>query len=313
MSSSFFPDQYTVFHSYRVDRQDYVMADDVNVLYDAVSKVEGFLGTRDGYRVPVPEFSGAPVPPTSDMPSLGTGQSMTVGHMLSYLRWAIRNASPVGSIVAFAGAASHVPDGWLICNGDPIDQKWQALRSLIGANTPNLVDRFIKGVQDRPATNTNLLGPGHVDLPYHYHALGGDHSNVLVTVESASSAHTHTISVRADSGHHAHRVGVIQRTPGQTMTATTGGTNPQSWFFYNPYGVKEPPLVANVGWNWKIPGDVHTDQVGSGHTHPLDQSNSGSHSHTTTNSLSGSTDAKGTPTPTCSPAWYALIYIIKAW
>ena len=50
---------------------------------------------------------------------------------------------PTGTIVAFAG--SVIPSGWLECNGAAISTSYSALRSLVGTNTPDLRDRFIRG------------------------------------------------------------------------------------------------------------------------------------------------------------------------
>jgi len=55
------------------------------------------------------------------------------------------NIIPVGMIAPFFGTI--VPDGWLICNGDTInsDPKYNALKSLIGNNVPDLRDMFLRG------------------------------------------------------------------------------------------------------------------------------------------------------------------------
>jgi len=58
---------------------------------------------------------------------------------------AVALATPTGSIMAYAGATA--PDGWLMCDGSaiPVNSDTQALRNLVGPNTPNLKDRFLRG------------------------------------------------------------------------------------------------------------------------------------------------------------------------
>lgn len=50
---------------------------------------------------------------------------------------------PTGTVVAFAG--STIPSGWLECNGSTISTSYPELRALVGTNTPDLRDRFIRG------------------------------------------------------------------------------------------------------------------------------------------------------------------------
>jgi microcystin-dependent protein len=59
---------------------------------------------------------------------------------------------PTGTIVAYYGTAA--PEGWLLCNGDPIpadDQRYDILKILIGAKTPDLRGRFLRGIDPTAA------------------------------------------------------------------------------------------------------------------------------------------------------------------
>ncbi len=54
--------------------------------------------------------------------------------------------TPVGSVMAYAGASA--PAGWLLCDGKDIpgDSKYDDLKSIVGNKTPNLTGRFVMGV-----------------------------------------------------------------------------------------------------------------------------------------------------------------------
>ncbi len=54
---------------------------------------------------------------------------------------------PPGMIMPFAGAMEDRPDGWLSCDGVIIPQgeEYEALRDLIGENTPDLRGMFLRG------------------------------------------------------------------------------------------------------------------------------------------------------------------------
>ncbi|MCP4133545.1 MAG: hypothetical protein GY754_21430 [bacterium] len=66
-------------------------------------------------------------------------------------------AAPAGTIAPFAGPEGNLPDGWLLCHGDPVDRDlypalFQAIGTSWGApngsqfNLPNLQGRFLRGL-----------------------------------------------------------------------------------------------------------------------------------------------------------------------
>lgn len=69
-------------------------------------------------------------------------------------------AQPVGSIVAFAGPQSKIPDGWLVCDGKTYDRtdKYSSLFNAIGTTwggdgvnrfaVPDLRGLFLRGVNE---------------------------------------------------------------------------------------------------------------------------------------------------------------------
>jgi hypothetical protein len=99
------------------------------------------------------------------------------------------NSLPIGSITAFAGATVPTGSHWLICDGrnfqNTASGAYTALKALLGSwNTPNLLDKFLRG----SATPRETSGSGTVTLttdhlPSHNHSfdsttgLGGTHNH----------------------------------------------------------------------------------------------------------------------------------------
>lgn len=107
---------------------------------------------------------------------------------------------PVGTILPFAGAASSVPSGWLLCDGASYDlNQYPALVGVIGTsyggganrfNVPNLQGRTPVGLD---GTQTEFSSLGNA---------GGSKTHTLSVAELPSHNHTGT----ADSnGAHTHR------------------------------------------------------------------------------------------------------------
>jgi len=62
---------------------------------------------------------------------------------------------PAGTIAAHLAVTD--PDGWLICNGKPIDKKHSELIRIVGVNTPDLRGYFLRGYD--PEGNVDPNGP----------------------------------------------------------------------------------------------------------------------------------------------------------
>lgn len=122
-----------------------------------------------------------------------------------------RRITPVGSVTMFAGPATNVPSGWLICRGQAVSRTTYAkLFAAIGTtygngngsttfNLPDLRGRTPIGVGDGTAlnhTNHELGDRGgreNAIIPYHKHSIAAQ------TIES-SGGHTHELKVRSNAG-----------------------------------------------------------------------------------------------------------------
>ncbi|MFV5690715.1 tail fiber protein [Flavobacterium sp. LT1R49] len=68
---------------------------------------------------------------------------------------AASNGVPTGSIMPFIGTS--VPEGWALCNGDPLPSTATALIGMIGSKAPNLRGRFLRGAGDDAQPNTDTV------------------------------------------------------------------------------------------------------------------------------------------------------------
>ncbi|MFG0252974.1 MAG: phage tail protein [Phycisphaerales bacterium JB038] len=62
---------------------------------------------------------------------------------------------PTGAIVAFWGTKE--PEGWLMCDGEPIDQEYKDLRDLVGNQTPDLRGYFLRGYDSTGAIDADRI------------------------------------------------------------------------------------------------------------------------------------------------------------
>ncbi len=112
------------------------------------------------------------------------------------------NLVPVGAVIAYAGTTA--PTNWLLCDGTGFDSLvYPLLATVLGTpTTPNLVDRFVKGVATRPATKTG--GSRTItaaNMPSHNHS---------VTVDTAWAQHAHFGSTYTN-GDHTHTINLATR------------------------------------------------------------------------------------------------------
>ncbi|MBQ9432239.1 MAG: tail fiber protein [Kiritimatiellae bacterium] len=109
---------------------------------------------------------------------------------------------PKGGIIMWSGAASNIPDGWALCNGQKVN----------GVTTPDLRDRFIAGAG-------NLYAVGEkggqmsvtltvAQMPRHSHEYVGD--DMLAGIEPGCSTTLRETTTKYDAdstignGRHSH-------------------------------------------------------------------------------------------------------------
>ena len=120
------------------------------------------------------------------------------GHCIR-AKWVNDIQELTGTVKMFAGLASAIQEGYLLCNGAAISRTTYAAlftklstRYGIGDNSttfnlPNLVSKFVRGVADNPGTGAGADTHSHtlaeVNLPAHTHAAGtltgGAHTHAL--------------------------------------------------------------------------------------------------------------------------------------
>ncbi len=84
---------------------------------------------------------------------------------------------PVGSIIAYGG--STAPEGWLLCDGKPIDSRYTDLRNAINSSmAPDLRSRFIVGA-----------GQGTGQESYSLNGIGGESKHTLSIEEMPKHRH----------------------------------------------------------------------------------------------------------------------------
>ena len=180
---------------------------------------------------------------------------------------------PVGGIIMWTG--SMPPDGWAICDGTPAPNNME---------TPNLVDRFVKGSGTEPvgqtggATVTSWTSLTEDQMPRHNHTQSGTFTS------NTAGDHSHTTNT---TGNHNHGITAYVN---QTGRHGAGGATG------NRYYPNDPPYpAANTEGN---------------HSHTTNDA--GSHSHTTT--ISGSTTNQGkgeAHNHEAEPPFYVLAFIMR--
>lgn len=179
---------------------------------------------------------------------------------------------PVGTVVAFAGPASQVPDGWLLCDGSEVDETtFAALFAVIGDShgggdgvstfhLPDYRGSFLRGVDhdmggpardpDRDARMSPQIG-----------ALGGagNFGNSVGSVQEFSTALPNMPWTTDDPGNHNHNNGAFDRLLRVTGTLTAPGADDTAL---------EPDLINSAPIS---PAGAHTHSIGGGdsETRPL--------------------------------------------
>lgn len=200
------------------------------------------------------------------------------------------DGAPAGTVAAFAGPV--VPDGWLLCDGKPVNRTaYSALFSAIGTahgsgdgattfNLPDFQGRFLRMVDGKAGRDPDAETR---KAP----SAGGNAGNLVGSVEdSAFASHTHA-GTTASAGNHAH-----------SGTTDTQGSHAHGGDYFT---------YVYAGGSWGLGGGTsvaHAPMPSAGdHSHNLSTSAAGDHSHDITINTCGGSETR--------PANAYVNYIIK--
>lgn len=149
---------------------------------------------------------------------------------------------PPGVIVMWSG--KNVPDGWALCDGSN--------------NTPNLIDKFVKGgkLLESPYTSEK----------------GGNKTFMLTINQMPSHSHTATCNTE-DSGSHSHSQSAVQ----DEVTSSYSGDHSHE-YSNRIYLVRADDHSSGLRPGWQRDTTSTTSQNGA-HSHNLTISNSNNHNH----------------------------------
>lgn len=235
---------------------------------------------------------------------------------------ALISALPTGSIVMFASTTP--PSGWLVCDGQSTSG-YPALAAIVGANVPDLRDRFVIGysatkpIKSTGGAATVTLTAAQSGLPAHSHPITVDPGDTAV-------AHSHTVNPPSTgttaAGTHSHGgvTGSMNRNSSHSHTATIieGITSGDSQYYIDTADKQDPTEYITQAVIISSTNTNHEHSIGAdgNHSHTVDiaQFNSGSASvnHSHTGSASSNASAGATAAHDNIPPYYALAYIIKA-
>ncbi len=142
--------------------------------------------------------------------------------------------NPVGTILTFAGPASAVPDGYMLCDGASLNKNtYSALYAVIGFawggngnqfNLPDLRGNFLRGVsygtgRDPDASSRVLVYNG-----------GNTGNNVGSYQTSQFGSHNHS-ATSGNAGSHKHKFAFTNDDNGQNASVAEGDNDP-NWFHW---------------------------------------------------------------------------------
>ena len=200
---------------------------------------------------------------------------------------------PVGTIIAWGGPLSSIPDNYQLCDGGT--PQTSTLQDLLGtgANVPDLRDRFIIGTGNNYSVDATG-GSADATLVSHSHTINNHTHSFSDSGTTGNQSQNHTHDFTTDSnGNHQHQWGTDDN-----LGAGGGSNNPD----------------ANGGQSWKGWTSSNGAHTHSGTTSgvSVDHNHSFSVSGTTGNPSNTGTSSEGSSaTGENLPPYYALCYIIK--
>jgi len=193
---------------------------------------------------------------------------------------------PTGTVVAFAGDKSKVPDGWLLCDGSEVSREmYEELFDTIGTahgvgdgnatfRLPDYRGLFLRGVAAERAHIIEPSAPNRMAMN-----MGGNTGNNVGSIQNdALNSHSHGSGSLSASGTNLNVSG--EATPNQRNISTwTSGSGSHSHKFQDSFFSE-----SHAGGQGMI-GSGRTDFDNAPYKLPSETESSGSHSHSVSFSL----------------------------
>jgi hypothetical protein len=196
-----------------------------------------------------------------------------------------RGGARKGEIRAWTKPVSAIPEGWALCDGK--------FNAEYGGNTPNLMNRTLRGFGSETEDVLNFLGADSVtlstqNLPEHAHGLKNHTHNITAVGHTHTFNHTHGYT----GGAHSHGIAGGAQTVSGTVSGTTssGGQHSHSVSQGSGRVITHNGVLSNVasggtnaGQGFVKSSGYFSDSSASGTSTSTD----GQHNHSFTGSFSG--------------------------
>ncbi len=218
------------------------------------------------------------------------------------------SSDPVGTIVAWAGSVASIPSEYKLCDGSPAPA---SLQSIVGANLPDLRDKFIIGAGNNYSVNATG-GSANAVLIAHNHSYSRATSDEILRYEgydgpdqtngaSFDTSSTGTTGINAAGASNSTQTGTNANLPpyyalcyiikhtatsgggsgGVTSTWTLGANGSSHYTFTGPGGLSntdDPKIYLARGQTYEF-----VNNSGGSHPFQIQQSNGSAYGTGVTN------------------------------
>jgi microcystin-dependent protein len=219
---------------------------------------------------------------------------------------------PIGIIVMWSGAASSVPSGWALCNGQTVGSSTTPdLRGMFivgsggtystgdtgGSESVTLVPSNLASHTHTIASHTHSLGTHSHNVDAHAHNIG-DHTHSIANHTHVVGNHSHSIANHSHnfSGSDSGNTGNQSANHSHNISGNTGGGGSHSHSTEFGRGTDDNgPNGPEWTSDWDGGNNANTSNVGN-HTHNINANignQSSNHKHSFSVSVSGSTSDGG--------------------